>query len=232
MTQQPVVPTRRSGPWAHPTWLAKLMAGDSGCQWSAWFRSRYRDFEDPGPPDDFTQSNLLHTRILNEIDSERRSAGERVIKEGQGSFRYTRPSGLAISGRPDLIAVSPADRVVTVWDAKSGKPRSWHKTQVLVYLHCLTLTNERLQNYEMRGAVRYLDGTELRTEPSDVRGVFVDQFDFNVQMLETTTAPPTTPSRFECRYCKISRTICTDRIDADPDDESDFGPDFDFDSDG
>lgn len=179
------------------------------------------------PPDetDWTMNTIAHTRLLNEIRAERRAAGDTVLQEGQGSFRLRRPSGLVISGQPDLIALS--DGSATVYEAKTGRRRGQDRIQVMIYMHCLRQTNRALHSVSIRGEIRYGDGGgPLRIESDAVLGEFESHFDYFMRLFESEKPPERVPSAMECGWCNIAPPDCPDRLDAPTDDtdEIDIGP--------
>ena len=88
----------REHPYIWATWLAKLLAGNTHCQWAGWFCAHYQDWT--RPPSDFDNAKWMldHTALLNRERESRESLGYKVYVEHQNSFRlrgrYT-PSWLA-----------------------------------------------------------------------------------------------------------------------------------------
>ena len=90
----------RNGVYVWVTWLSKLMAGETTCQWSSWFKAHHTEYS--RAPGDFQLAawTAEHTRILDEVSKEQEKQGETVYKEGQNKFLAKRPSGLAVAGTP------------------------------------------------------------------------------------------------------------------------------------
>ena len=81
------MPLPRENPYIWVTWLAKLLAGESSCEWSAWFRAHYQDWAKP--PSDFNQAQWMldHTALVNQARESREKLGYTVFTENQNSFR-------------------------------------------------------------------------------------------------------------------------------------------------
>lgn len=209
-----MVATLRDGLWVHPSWLARAMSGYTSCFWAPWYRTRYKDWARPGGEPDWTMFRIAHTRMLNELRSERLTAGDTVLQEGQGAFRIRRPSGLTISGQPDLIAI--AGQKATVYEAKSGRRSPVNPIQVLIYMHCLRISNRGLRDFEISGEIRYDDGDPPIVIPAaDALGEFESHFEYFMRMLEDPRSPDRVPSVGECRFCNIASPDCPDRMEGE-----------------
>ena len=90
------MPRAREHPYIWATWIARLLAGESHCEWAGWFRAHYQDWE--RPPSDFDQSKWMmdHTDLVNQARESREKLGYTVYTEGQnslpaqGSYRHPR----------------------------------------------------------------------------------------------------------------------------------------------
>ena len=84
----------REQPYIWATWLSRLLAGESHCEWAAWFRAHYQDWE--RPPSDFDQTRWMmdHTGLVNQArESREKTRIYRLHREpeflpAQGSHRH------------------------------------------------------------------------------------------------------------------------------------------------
>ena len=67
---------RRDGTYVWATWLSRLMAGDSSCEWGAWFKSHFQGYAKAPSDFDLAAWTIKHTRLLRELRIERQAAGE------------------------------------------------------------------------------------------------------------------------------------------------------------
>ena len=111
-------------PYTWVTWLAKILAGDSSCEWAAWFRARH----DPNSWQRVSKPSLdawhiRHAALLSQIQDEWRQRKFSLWLEGQNYFKL-RGSCAVLAGKPDMIAVR--DRIGVVVDAETGRPSPTH----------------------------------------------------------------------------------------------------------
>jgi hypothetical protein len=201
---------RRDQPYLYPTWLAKLMAGDVSCEWAVWYRVHHRDWS--RPPSDFDQAkyNMEHTKLLREVRLERDTGRERLLLERQASFWYTHPSGIRLSGTPDLVSLS--ERENCIYEAKAFTPRAYHRIQVLIYMYCMPRSeNVAYYGKSFAGQLRYQDHSS-RIEPDEITGQFEEQFNFWMDVLATEKPLEKFPSAQECRFCNIGKADCPERL--------------------
>ena len=116
----------REHPYIWATWLARLLAGESQCEWAGWFRANYQDWTKP--PSDFDSARWMmdHTALVKEARESREKLGYEVSTE-EPEFLHLRGKTATLAGKPDLIAVKGNDRVII--DAKTGKPSPHHTVQ-------------------------------------------------------------------------------------------------------
>ena len=203
------MPRHRESPYIWTTWIARLLAGESRCEWAAWFRAHYQDWTKP--PSDFnsTQWMLDHTALVNEARESREKLGYTVYTEDQNSFRL-RGATATLAGKPDLIAVKGNDLVII--DAKTGKPSPHHSGQVLTYMYAVPRALERYRGTEFRGHVVY-PGGNVQIPVSGVDQRFVERLGSLIRRLADETPARKVPSTQECRWCDISAADCPDRIE-------------------
>jgi len=215
----------RNGVYVWVTWLSKLMAGETTCQWSSWFKAHHTEYS--RAPGDFQLAawTAEHTRILDEVSKEREKLGETAYKEGQNKFLAKRPSGLAVAGTPDLISMEPISGHCTVFDIKTGNPRQSDIIQVALYMMFLPYATGLYKGKKLDGCVVYKTG---RSEVP--HHIIDDKFKKNVtyflDILESSIPPSKLPSHTGCSWCDLTAADCPERVDGGDDVETEPGQDF------
>ncbi len=215
----------RNGVYVWVTWLSKLMAGETTCQWSSWFKAHHTEYS--RAPGDFQLAawTAEHTRILDEVSKEREKQGETVYREGQNKFLTKRPSGLAIAGTPDLISMETQTGHCTVFDIKTGNPRQSDIIQVALYMMFLPYATGLYKGKKLDGCVVY------KTGHSEVpHHIIDDKFKKNVtyflNILESSTPPSKLPSHTGCSWCDLTIADCPERVDGEDVTENEPGQDL------
>ncbi len=204
----------RNGVYVWVTWLSKLMAGETTCQWSSWFKAHHTEYS--RAPGDFQLAawTAEHTRILDEVSKEREKQGETVYREGQNKFLAKRPSGLAVAGTPDLISMEPQTGHCTVFDIKTGNPRQSDIIQVALYMMFLPYATGLYKGKKLDGCVVYKTGHSEVPHP-----IIDDKFKKNVtyflNILESSIAPSKLPSHTGCSWCDLTTDDCPERVDGE-----------------
>ncbi len=200
----------RDGRFVWVTWLSKLMAGEVSCEWASWFRTNYQDWDRPPSDFDLAGWTLAHTRLLHELRGRLTGRFETLLVERQAQFRYEVPSGLVLSGIPDLVGLS-ADGG-TVYEVKTGRPRTSDGVQARIYMYCLPRAHPACAGRRLSGRVVYLDGHETQIPPEEAEGEFVDHLEYWLKILDSNDPPERLPSEAKCGYCNIGHLDCPDRI--------------------
>jgi|SRR5437667_2968715 len=201
---------RRDGRFVWVTWLAKLMAGETTCEWAPWFKTNYQYDKLSG---DFDQAGwqMQHTRALRELRLARQATGEQVMIERQNSFRWERPdSSLVIGGTPDLVSIGDHD--LHIYDVKTGARRESHAIQVMIYMYCLPQEAPVYRNKLLHGTIVYSDG-RINIPATAISASFVENFNYFLDILDSSAAPDKAPSAAECRFCDIPKLECPERIE-------------------
>ena len=203
------MPRPRESPYIWTTWLAKFLAGENFCEWSAWFRAHYQDWT--RQHSDFNQSEWMldHTTLVNRARESRERLGYEVFTENQNSFRL-RGRSATLAGKPDLIAVKNSDAVII--DAKTGKPSPSHAAQVMTYMYAVPKALEQYRGTEFRGHVIYPDGN-VQIPASGLDEKFIQNLGGLIRRLASETPARRVPSGPECRFCDITGEDCPDRIE-------------------
>ena len=195
--------------WA--TWLARLLAGESQCEWAGWFRAHYQDWVKP--PSDFDSARWMmdHSALVNEARESREKLEYQVFPEEQNSFRL-RGKFATLAGKPDLIAVKGNDLVIV--DAKTGRPNPAHSAQIMIYQYAVPKALEQYRGMEFRGHVVYPDGKNVCIPASGVDRKFIDRLGALIRRLADENPARKVPSVSECRFCDITGADCPERVEA------------------
>jgi hypothetical protein len=199
------------------TWLAKLMADELQCLWSAWFRSHYT-YEKLPNNFDSAKWSARHRGLVNQRVACLETEGYRVYLEGENWFEVTgRQYAIRVAGKPDIVTI----RGDTAWveDCKTGKPKNADLYQVLLYMLLLPLSVERCRGLRMEGRLVYPDSV-IDVPVSQVGVEFQAQFREAIAILSRTTPARKVSSFQECRFCDIPFQCCPERIGNPPDQSS------------
>lgn len=207
---------RRNGPYIWVTWLTQLLVGENSCEWAAWFRTQHESWSWEKVPSTFDQVawQLAHTTRLNEVRERFEKQGYVVLTENQNSFilRSSR-SGIAIGGKPDLIARKGSKGVVI--DVKTGKPSPSHGVQVMTYMWAVPRALGQYQGITFSGLLAYND-YEIEIPASAIDKPFTDNLARLVSRVgDTKRQARKVPSAMECGFCPITHLGCPERAATD-----------------
>ena len=202
----------RNGTYIWATWLSKLMAGEVGCHWAAWFKAHHTEY--PKAPSDFQLAvwTAEHTQLLDEVAKERSALGESVYKENQNYFLLRHAPGHALAGKPDLVVIDHTGRV-TVYEVKTGKARQSDIIQMMVYMMCLPYASPLYKGKSLQGCVVYKSGERSPVPPEAIDDAFRKNTRYFIDLLVSSAPPARSPSHAECLHCDITNADCPDRID-------------------
>jgi len=200
---------RRAGKFIWVTWLPKLMIREASCVWSIWFKTRYKYEKVPGDFD-HAKWQVTHNRMLHELKLKQEQAGEKVFIENQNYFHFEVRPDLVVAGKPDLITVVGDN--VTIYDCKTGQPKASDQIQMMLYMYCTPLCLAICKDKKPKGILIYPDNSvEIPADAIDAE--FIDNFDYFIEILDSSESPKKTPSLAECKFCDITSTDCPERID-------------------
>ena len=210
------MPIPRPNPYMYVTWIAKYLVGERNCQWAAWFKTNYRDYQKVPNTFDSARWNMEHTDLLNQFADRLEARGCKLFIERQNSFKaVSSNSELVIQGRPDIIAIDPEGRA-TIYDVKTGQQADSHVTQVQLYMYLIPrATNGRWHETTFDGGLVYNDGTEKPIPASSVDDAFVKRVGEFIHRMLSENAPRKVPSASECKYCDIGRADCAERVESE-----------------
>jgi len=215
----------RNGVYVWVTWLSRLMAGETTCHWSSWFKAHHTDYN--RAPGDFQLASWTaeHTRLLDEVAKEQEKLGATVYREGQNKFLAKRPSGLSVAGTPDLISMDTQTGHCTVFDIKTGNPRQSDIIQVALYMMFLPYATGLYKGKKLDGCVVYKTG---RSEVP--HHIIDDKFKQNVtyflNILESIAPPSKFPSHTGCSWCDLTIEDCPEKVDNEKNEADDPVQDF------
>jgi hypothetical protein len=201
--------TPRPEPYVWVTWITKLLAGESSCVWSPWFRAHFQTAKAPSGFD-MTAWQMDHAAMLRKTATEHEKEGYAVHTEGQNLFALKGKVG-TLSGKPDLVAVKEA----TGWviDTKTGTPKASDRVQVSIYMWALPKVIPAFAEVTFSGKVVYKMGTSIIT-PGEVDAVFIRRVADLMKEVCGEAEPHKAPSYAECQFCPITAEDCADRAGA------------------
>jgi len=164
---------RRAEPYIWVTWLTKLLAGESTCEWSAWFRAHHKEYDKLPVSFDLARWTVDHNELVNARREQLLDDGFRVFVEDENAFKRRGKTGIVVSGKPDILALRDGRGVIE--DCKTGRPRTSDQLQVLVYLLLLPIQNERTSGIALDGRVVYKTGS-VDVPGSGLDDAFRDKF--------------------------------------------------------
>ena len=156
---------------------------------------------------------MEHNGLLLRRKAELESAGGLVFTEAQNYFRLKGRSGV-LAGKADLVVLPDPDQYAgaVVEDAKTGKPQPSHVAQVLLYMLALPRAFPQYRNTRFAGRVVYKE--HIVEVPADrLDDGFMEKFKTTWAKLASSQPAQKVPSLHECRFCKLTKADCADRMD-------------------
>ena len=144
---------QRSEPYIWVTWLTKLLAGESQCEWSAWYRAHNTGYEKVPSDFDLATWTVEHNDLVNSRREQLLDEGYEVYVEEENAFKRVGKTGIVVSGKADILAIRDGRGVIE--DCKTGRPRASDQLQVLVYMLLLPIGNPRCEGVKLSGCVTY-----------------------------------------------------------------------------
>ncbi|MDP6100063.1 MAG: PD-(D/E)XK nuclease family protein [Dehalococcoidia bacterium] len=202
------MPVERSSPYIWVTWLTKLLVGENSCEWGAWFRAHFQNYDVTPGTFDSTGWQLKHTNLLNRIRAQLEAQGKTVFTENQNKF-VLRGQSATLGGKPDLIAISGS--AGTVFDVKTGAPSPSHHVQVMVYMYAAPRALGQYRGVTFDGKVVY-EGQEVPIPSLAVDDAFVRNLVELIGRLAGPTPARKAPSLMECGFCNLTTANCPERV--------------------
>ncbi len=204
--------TPRQEPYVWVTWISKLLAGESQCEWAAWFRAHHQ-YERLSSDFDVASWTAEHTALVRDRVASLKADGYDVWVENQNAFRLRGEHGITLAGKPDIIAAR--DDELAVIDCKTGTPRVSDQLQVMVYMIVLPHAIERFRGRVLDGEVCYRQ-ERILIEPFKITPQLKDLLRRTMHQVGGAAPLERVPSHGECRWCDISRRDCPQRIESGP----------------
>lgn len=201
--------TARPEPYVWVSWITKLLAGESSCVWSAWFRAHFQTAKVPNGFD-MAAWQMEHAALLRKTATDHEQDEFTVYTEGQNLFALKGKAG-TLSGKPDVVAVRGTEGWVV--DTKTGSPKLSDRIQVMIYMWALPKTNPVFAGVTFQGRVVYKSGYSI-IRPDEVDAVFAKRIGDLMKEVCGETEPRKAPSYTECLHCPITAEDCTDRTGA------------------
>lgn len=202
----------RDNPYIWVTWITALLAGDSHCEWSAWFRTHYTGYVKQ--PTDFNLAawKAEHGEMVRAHVSTLKHQGYTVYVEQQNKFSL-KGKAATLGGIPDIVAARDSDFVVV--DCKTGQQRDADLFQVLIYVLVLPITHVACLGRRLTGEIHYSSDIR-RIEPHQLNDARKQQIRTLIERVGGNVPLPRVPSFGTCRFCDISSRDCPDRMDQEP----------------
>jgi len=201
---------KRKQPYIWVTWLSKIMAGEQACLWASWFKAHHQNYRKAEGNFDLARWNMEHTRLLVQTRMELARRGVTARVESQNAFQYQHANGAILAGKPDIVALD--DITATVVDCKTGRPKVSDRLQVQIYMYVLPICFPKLALYRVHGRIVYPDH-HVDIAPAAAGENFGKHLDYFLDLLASESAPMQTASLSECRFCDITGTDCSERVE-------------------
>jgi hypothetical protein len=208
-----MVAVRRAEPYLWVTWLTKLLAGESTCEWSAWYRAHHKEYDKLPLDFDLARWTIEHNEMVRARREELLDGGYDVYVEEENAFKRRGTTGIVVSGKPDILAIRDGHGVIE--DCKTGRPRTSDQLQVLVYMLLLPIKNERTAGLTLSGRVVYGSGA-VDVPASALDEAFRKRFTILVRRVGGDKPLGKTPAWSECRWCDIGPADCLYRVSEPP----------------
>jgi hypothetical protein len=200
---------RRGDPYIWVSWLPPLLAGEAHCEWAAWLKAHYRDYDRVPDTLDPLAWAMEHTDLLRKALRGWERKGYSVTIRDQNYFRLVgRDSGIILAGTPDLVAIK--GRSGTILDARTGKPKDSHRVQVLIYMWALPALTE-YRNVEFEGRIVYKDD-EVTISPYELDEDFAASLIDLIERVGGKKPLQKVPRVRECSFCTIAKSACPERL--------------------
>lgn len=210
--------TRRPGiPNIWVTALSKLLSGDASCEWCAWFKAHFVKFEQVKDDFDSVAYKMNHAALVRATRDEFERNGWTVLQEAQNHFKLVNGNAWELAGQPDLILTQGP--LALIVDCKTGAPKDAHIAQVKIYMWAIPLAREAFKGTTFDGLLVYPEQRNSISS-SEIDRPFVNNL---ISLLEQIGGDPPcrkVPSFAECRFCKIAKSECPERIENKDDEDA------------
>ena len=189
-------------PGAWITWLAEPLSDPAACLLPLHQLSRTvvpRD-DDAGSLGDWA---TRHGLLMEETAEAIKARGRTVLLERP--IAITSRTGVTVSGSMDIwVPEDPAAKQVgMVIDAKTGKKKAAHRSQVNLYQLLLQASPDFATTAPPSGGLVYGDGTKVNVPPEEAGPALRAKLARLLEVVAADVAPDPAPSSSGCRFCRI-----------------------------
>lgn len=201
--------TPRDKPFVWVTWLPPLLAGDTHCEFMLHQLSNFiAPSNNDGPSASWMDD---HNRLVNRISDQYQQMGRTVRVEDENRVEIISRSGVKVVGKPDIldeeVLSGPGKARGIIIDAKTGRPRSRDRLQVMLYMMMTKAARSISGIQEMpEGQLYYNDGATTEIPFTEVTDTFKADVTRLLAIVATAEPPDPRPSTY-CRFCKFAE-IC------------------------
>lgn len=211
---------RRGKPYVWASWLPRFLAGSNFCLFALWFKAHFKFPKATDPNFDRAKYVENHTKLV----------ARRITQLQEQGFTIKREEDLKLEGRTATLAgqidiLARRNNLVVISDEKTGAQRPSDFWQVLIYMEAVPRVFEELDGLKIVGEVVYTDQV-VPIQPDDLTPERTEAIWGLMRTAGGDEPPPKTPSRAECRFCDVPKTMCPERMD--PDASSGVGSSNDF----
>lgn len=189
------------------------LAGEEHCGFAPWFKARfwYKKLDDGSF--DSAKWNADHASLLQRIVVALTALadGLGITLEGQNKFELEGTYAKLI-GKPDIVVMDRAAKVLTVIDGKTGKKKDSHYWQILIYIYALRLWLKLDAEWTVNGEIHYSEtDTIVKVSEAELTPESRQKI-ISAIMRVAGAMPAKVPSPSECKRCNIPGTECPDRV--------------------
>jgi CRISPR/Cas system-associated exonuclease Cas4 (RecB family) len=182
------------------TWLSEPLAEAGACLLPLHQQSRL-----VVPKDDdggaFGDWATKHAALVETIAATLQGQGRAV--EIERSIAVASRSGVEVCGQMDVFAPEASPMKALVVDAKTGKARSKHRAQVLVYMALLQASPDFETTVPPDGGLVYGDGNKVVIPGAEADGPFKKRLAALLEVVASDGPAPEPIPGSACRFCRL-----------------------------
>ena len=194
------------------TWLTKLIAGESQCEYASWYKAHFKSVKFSKTQFNLVKWTINHNNLLHKRRDELEGLGYKVLIEDQNSFKVDVPNlDITVSGKADIVGLLENGGCL-VDDCKTGRAKNSDLVQVMLYLMFLPLAHEKYKDIIFNGQVIYKDSI-VPIDWSDVDDDLKEVVWDLVRRIGGDEPCRKVPSYGECKWCDISKDDCPQKME-------------------
>jgi CRISPR/Cas system-associated exonuclease Cas4 (RecB family) len=192
----------KTAPGAWITWLSEPLSDPAACLLPLFIQSRTvvpKDDEAGSMGDWATKHGLLMEETAESI----RAKGRTVLLEQP--IAITSRTGVTVSGSMDIWVKedAAARQAGMVIDAKTGKKKAAHRSQVNLYQLLLQASPDFTTSTPPSGGLVYGDGTKVNVPAEEASPALRAKLGRLLEAVAADVAPDPIPSSSGCRFCRL-----------------------------